>query len=117
MDAAVQCNLAIADTCIQTDKITAALKSLDAVASLDKIQSVSYEMYGLCMEKEQAFDDAVKYYESAWLLSKGSPSVAYRLAYNYMKANKYQDAILMCQAALNEWPTFNKLKNEVLYKA
>ena len=69
------------------------------------------------MEKEQAFDDAVKYYESAWLLSKGSPSVAYRLAYNYMKANKYQDAILMCQAALNEWPTFNKLKNEVLYKA
>lgn len=41
------------------------------------------------MEKEQAFDDAVKYYESAWLLSKGSPSVAYRLAYNYMKANKY----------------------------
>lgn len=41
------------------------------------------------MEKEASYEDAVKYYESAWLLSKGSPSVAYRLAYNYMKADKF----------------------------
>lgn len=59
------------------------------MAALDKIQTISYELYGLCMEKEASYEDAVKYYESAWLLSKGSPSVAYRLAYNYMKADKF----------------------------
>ncbi|CAL6058153.1 Conserved_hypothetical protein [Hexamita inflata] len=117
VDASVQCNLALADQYVCIGKITNALRSLDCVAALDKIQAVSYELYGLCMEKESSYDDAVKYYESAWLLSKGSPSVAYRLAYNYMKANKYQDAILMCQAALNEWPSFMKLKKEVLYQA
>ena len=52
------------------------------------------------MEKESAFGDAVRYYESAWLLSHGSPSVAYRLAFNYMKASRFTDAVLMCQAAL-----------------
>lgn len=48
------------------------------------------------MEKEAAYEDAVRYYESAWLLSRGSPSVAYRLAYNYVKAERYEDAALMC---------------------
>lgn len=117
LDAAVQCNLALADQYLTIGKITNALRSLDAVAALDKIQTVSYELYGLCMEKESAFEDAVRYYESAWLLSRGSPSVAYRLAYNYMKAAKYGDAVLMCQTALAEWPQFMRLRKEVLYAA
>ncbi|KAH0577741.1 hypothetical protein SS50377_21095 [Spironucleus salmonicida] len=117
LDAAVQCNLALADQYIQIGKIANALKCLDGVASLDKIQTISYELYGLCQEKEAAYGNAVSYYESAWLLSHGSPSVAYRLAYNYMKAQKYAEAILMCQNALSEYPGFNKLKKEVLYKA
>ena len=37
IDAAVQCNLALADQYVQIGKITNAVKALDGVANLDKI--------------------------------------------------------------------------------
>ncbi|CAL6060904.1 Conserved_hypothetical protein [Hexamita inflata] len=117
VDASAQCSMALADQYMMIGKIANALSSLDEVLKLDKCQVTVYEMYGICMEKEAAFTDAVKHYETAWILSKGSPSVAYRLAYNYLKANRFRDAVFMCQMALNEWPGFNKLRTEVLFKA
>jgi len=117
IDAAVYANLALADLYIMSGKLSNATKSLDAIAYLDKICCLAYELYGLIMEKEASFTDAAKYYESAWLLSKGGATVAFRLAFNYMKAGRHTDAILMSQMALSEFPDFARLRTDVLWAA
>lgn len=117
LDAAVSANLALADLYITTGKLSNAIKSLEAVSQQDYLNAISYELYGLVMEKEASYNDACKYYESAWLLSRGASTVAFRLAYNYIKSNRYEDAVVMCQLALREWPDFTRLRKEVLYLA
>lgn len=117
LDAAVSANLALADLYITTGKLSNAIKSLEAVSQQDYLNAISYELYGLVMEKEASYNDACKYYESAWLLSRGASTVAFRLAYNYLKSNRYEDAVVMCQLALREWPDFTKLRRDVLYLA
>ena len=117
LDAAVSANLALADLYITTGKLSNAIKSLEAVSHQDHLNAISYELYGLVMEKEASYNDACKYYESAWLLSRGASTVAFRLAYNYIKSNRYEDAVVMCQLALREWSDFARLRKEVLYLA
>lgn len=117
LDAAVSANLALADLYITTGKLSNAIKSLEAISQQDHLNAISYELYGLVMEKEASYNDACKYYESAWLLSRGASTVAFRLAYNYIKSNRYEDAVVMCQLALREWSDYARLRKEVLYLA
>jgi tetratricopeptide repeat protein 21B len=70
------------------------------------------------MEKEQAYADAAANYESAWKLTNCSnPAMGYKLAFNYLKAKRYTDAIDVCHIVIGKFPTYPKIKKEILDKA
>ena len=73
---------------------------------------------GLIKEKEQSYVDAATHYEKAHKLSnKKSPSIGYRLAFNYLKAKRYIDCIAICKEILEYFPNYPKIEKEVLQKA
>lgn len=72
---------------------------------------------GFIMEKEQSYRDAAFNYEMAWLYSNSSnPVIGYKLAFNYMKAKRFVDAIDVAQAILAQFPDYPKVKKEILDK-
>jgi hypothetical protein len=52
---------------------------------------------GVIKEKECSYVDAAVHYERAHkLTNEKSPSIGYRLAFNYLKAKRYIDCINVC---------------------
>lgn len=41
----------------------------------------------------------------------------YRLAFNYLKAKKFVDAIGVCGKVIEKYPNYPKIKKEILQKA
>lgn len=69
------------------------------------------------MEKEQSYRDAASNYELAWHYSaKRNPAIGYKLAFNYMKAKRFVDAIDIATTLLALYPDYPKLKKEILDK-
>ena len=61
---------------------------------LDSSSVEAWEVLGLIYEKERSFVDAAESYERAWELSYfRSPSLGYKLAFNYLKGERYVEAI------------------------
>lgn len=76
------------------------------------------EYTGLIKEKECAYVDAAMHYERAhYLTNERSASIAYRLAFNYLKAKRYTDAICICKKILEYYPDYNMIDKDVLQKA
>jgi tetratricopeptide repeat protein 21B len=76
------------------------------------------EYLGLIDEKKQNFKGAAEHYERAWkLCMQKSPSIGYRLAFNYLKSKKYIECIDICKNILQTYPDFQKIEKEVLSKA
>jgi len=70
------------------------------------------------MEKEQAHKDACMNYEMAWRLTSGNnPIIGYKLAFNYLKAKRYVDAIDVSREVLDKFPEYPKIRKDVLEKA
>ena len=73
---------------------------------------------GLIKEKEQSYVDAAVHYEKAHKLTdQKSPSIGYRLAFNYLKAKRYIECITVCKSIMDVFPNYNKIEKEVLQKA
>ena len=73
---------------------------------------------GFIMEKESSYKDAAQHYEQAWKFSnKANPSVGYRLAFNYMKAKRFTDAIEVCHNILSKYPNCPKIRKDILDKS
>ena len=69
------------------------------------------------MEKEQSYRDAAANYELAWHYSNDSnPVIGFKLAFNYMKAKRYVDAIDITQIILERYPDYPKIRKEILEK-
>ncbi|XP_015756029.1 PREDICTED: tetratricopeptide repeat protein 21B-like [Acropora digitifera] len=78
----------------------------------------AWEYMGYIMEKEQAYKDAAKNYENAWIYgNQSNPTIGYRLAFNFLKAKRYVDAIDVCHKVLSQHPNYPKIKKEILDKA
>ncbi|XP_033124188.1 tetratricopeptide repeat protein 21B-like [Anneissia japonica] len=78
----------------------------------------AYEYMGFIMEKEQSYKDASVNYERAWNFSnKSSPTIGYKLAFNYMKARRYVDAIDICHQVLADNPNYPRMRKDILDKA
>ena len=41
----------------------------------------------------------------------------YRLAFNYLRAHRYVDAMLVCHKILEDYPHYPKIQREILDKA
>lgn len=57
-------------------------------------------------------------YEMAWKFdNQRSPAVGFKLAFNYLKAKRFLDAINICHIVLAVQPDYPKIKKEILDKA
>jgi tetratricopeptide repeat protein 21B len=73
---------------------------------------------GLIKEKERDHVAAAKFYQTAFKMSNNkNASVGFRLAFNYMKAQRYTDTIDVGKQILKVYPDVPRLKDDILAKA
>ncbi|XP_059173967.1 tetratricopeptide repeat protein 21B-like [Physella acuta] len=110
--------LLLADIYVQSGKYDMAGELLKRCLQFNKSCCKAYEYSGFIFEKEQSYKDAANSYENAWKYgNKNNPVIGYKLAFNYMKARRFVDAIDICQHVLNTHPNYPKIRKDILEKA
>ncbi|OCT63545.1 hypothetical protein XELAEV_18044641mg [Xenopus laevis] len=110
--------LLLADIYIQSGKYDMAGELLKRCLRHNRACCKAYEYTGYIMEKEQAYKDAASNYEMAWKYgNQTSPTVGYKLAFNYLKAKRYVDAIDVCHKVLELHPNYPKIRKDILDKS
>ncbi|XP_040296219.1 tetratricopeptide repeat protein 21B [Bufo bufo] len=110
--------LLLADIYIQSGKHDMAGELLKRCLRHNRSCCKAYEYTGYIMEKEQAYKDAASNYELAWKYgNQTNPTVGYKLAFNYLKAKRYVDAIDVCHKVLEVHPTYPKIRKDILDKS
>uniref|UniRef100_A0A6Q2YY18 Tetratricopeptide repeat domain 21B n=1 Tax=Esox lucius TaxID=8010 RepID=A0A6Q2YY18_ESOLU len=110
--------LLLADIYIQSGKYDMASDLLKRCLRHNKSCCKAYEYMGYIMEKEQAFRDAALNYEMAWKYgNQTNPTIGYKLAFNYLKAKRYVDAIDVCHKVLDAHPNYPRMRKDILDKA
>ncbi|XP_007539386.1 tetratricopeptide repeat protein 21B isoform X1 [Erinaceus europaeus] len=110
--------LLLADIYIQSGKYDMAEELLKRCLRHNRSCCKAYEYMGYIMEKEQAYTDAALNYEMAWKHgNQTNPAVGYKLAFNYLKAKRFVDAIDICHQVLEAHPTYPKIRKDILDKA
>mmetsp|Transcript_21379 Transcript_21379/g.35120 ORF Transcript_21379/g.35120 Transcript_21379/m.35120 type:complete len:250 (+) Transcript_21379:99-848(+) len=103
---------------IQNGKNDMAARLCQKCIQTDRSCNKAWERLGHIKEKETAYKDAAENYEWAWKYSKeSSPAIGYKLAFNYLKADRLVDAIDVCNKVLEKYPGYPKIRKEVLNKA
>lgn len=112
------CWLLLSDIYIESGKFDMAMQLIKEVVKYNQSCAKAWEYLGFIMEKEASYKDAAVYYEKAWKLQeKNNLNVAYKLAFNYLKASRYVDAVDVCLDVLAKEPEFPKIRKEILDKA
>ncbi|CAK75605.1 unnamed protein product (macronuclear) [Paramecium tetraurelia] len=107
-----------ADAFISIQKYDQSEEILRKCLKQNKCCAKAEELMGLIKEKEQSYIDASNSYEKAFkLTNQRNPIMGYRLAFNYLKAKRFVDAINICKLILQINPAFPKLQSEILNKA
>ncbi|KAK6970975.1 Tetratricopeptide repeat protein 21B [Biomphalaria glabrata] len=110
--------LLLADIYIQSGKYDMAGELLKKCLQYNKSCCKAYEYTGFIYEKEQSYKDAANSYENAWKYgNKNNPVIGYKLAFNYMKAKRFVDAIDICHHVLSTHPNYPKIRKDILEKA
>jgi tetratricopeptide repeat protein 21B len=110
--------LLLADIYIQSAKYDLACSLCHLAKEHNRSCGKAWEQIGLIYEREQSYRDAAVNYEKAWeFCNQSNPAVGYRLAFNYLKAKRYVEAITVCNVVLEKHPDYPKIRKEVLEKA
>lgn len=110
--------LLLADIYIQSGKYDMAGDLLKRCLRHNKSCCKAYEYMGYIMEKEQSFRDAALNYEMAWKYgNQTNPTIGYKLAFNYLKAKRYVDAIDVCHKVLDAHPNYPRMRKDILDKS
>mmetsp|Transcript_13183 Transcript_13183/g.20530 ORF Transcript_13183/g.20530 Transcript_13183/m.20530 type:complete len:118 (+) Transcript_13183:3631-3984(+) len=106
------------DYYISVNKFDLAEAELKKCLKYNKSNIKAEELMGLIKEKEKAYVDASEHYAHAWEMSnKKNGGVGFRLAFNYIKAERFVDAIDVGKEILKVYPSFPKVQVEVIEKA
>jgi tetratricopeptide repeat protein 21B len=100
----------MADYYISVNKYDLAEAELKKCLKYNKSTVKAEELMGLIKEKEKSYVDAADHYAKAWKMSnKKSGGVGFRLAFNYLKAERYVDAIDVGKDILKVHPNLPKV--------
>lgn len=114
----VKAHLLMADIHIEASKFDQAAESLNAALTLDASCARAYEYLGAIAEREVRYAEAAELYERAWRFeNEASAPVGFKLAFNYLKADRYVQAIDVCQKIMKQFPDYPRLRTDVLDKA
>lgn len=108
----------LADIYLQFKNQTQATECLKICIKYNKSCCKAYEYFGLICEKEQQYQEASSHYSNAWIYcNRNNPSIGYKLAFNFLKTQKYIESIDTCLQVLKSYPKYPKIKKEILDKA
>ena len=117
-DEFVRAWLMLADIFITSGKYDLAQELCKRCLGFDKSCARAWEHMGHIMEKEHSYIDAAEHYQNAWHFQhEASATVGYKLAFNYLKAKKYVDAINVCHKVLKQFPDYPRMRKDILDKA
>ena len=102
--------LLMADYYISVNKFDLAEAELKKVLKYNKSNVKAEELMGLIKEKEKSYVDAAQHYSRAFAMSnRKNAAVGFRLAFNYLKAQRYVDTIDVSKEVLKVQPDFPKV--------
>mmetsp|Transcript_42797 Transcript_42797/g.56541 ORF Transcript_42797/g.56541 Transcript_42797/m.56541 type:complete len:115 (+) Transcript_42797:3676-4020(+) len=108
----------MADYFISVNKFDLAEAELQKVLKHNASNVKAEELMGLIKEKERAYVDAASHYEKAFKMSsRKNEGVGFRLAFNYLKAERYIDCIDISKEVLKVNPNFPGIQSELIDKA
>jgi len=108
----------LADFYIANNKYDLAEEELKKCLKYNKSMVKAEEYMGLIKEKERIYINAAEHYEKAFRMSnKRNPAVGFRLAFNYMKANRFVDAIDVGKDILRIYPDYPKVQSDIIEKS
>lgn len=110
--------LMLVDIHVQGGKYDLAQELCRKCLKYNKSCSKAWEYLGQIMEREQSYRDAAEHYENAWKFeAEASPTIGFRLAFNYLKARRFVDAIDVCHKVLAIQSGYPKIRSDILSKA
>jgi tetratricopeptide repeat protein 21B len=110
--------LMMADHWISVNNYPEAEKELSKVLKHNKSNVKAYEYMGLIKEKEKDHEAAALHYQTAFKMSNNkNAGVGFRLAFNYLKAQRYTDTLDVGKQILKVIPDYPRLKDDLLLKA
>ena len=110
--------LLLADFFISNNKYDLAEEQLIKCLKYNKSMVKAEEYMGLIKEKEKSYVDAADHYLKAFQMSnKKNGAVGFRLAFNYLKANRFVDAIDIAKDILKTYPDYPKVHSDIIVKA
>lgn len=105
----------MADYNISINKYDLAEGELKKCLKYNKSNIKAEELMGLIKEKEKAYVDAADHYKKAWQMSnKKNGGVGFRLAFNYLKADRHVDAIDIGKEILKVYPDYPRVRETII---
>lgn len=110
--------LMLAELNIQADNYAGANEMCAQCLRYNASCGKAEELIGLIKEKENQYDESSTHYQNAWKLSNmASASIGFRLALNYLKANKLVECIQICAAVLKLYPDYPNIREQIMQRA
>ena len=108
----------MADYYISIEEYEAAETELKKCLKFNKSTIKAEELMGLIKEKGKQHHAAAEHYSKAWQMSnKKNGSVGYRLAFNFLKGQRFVDAVDVGKDILKVYPNFPKVQTNIIDKA
>lgn len=102
---------------IEKGRFDVAQDAIRDVLGSNRSSSAAWELMGLVMEKGQDYAKAAACYEKAWRLEfESNASIGYKLAFSHMRSGKYIESINVCEAVLQYFPDYPRIKEDILSK-
>eukprot|EP00656_Telonema_subtile_P017730 TRINITY_DN19551_c0_g1_i2.p1 TRINITY_DN19551_c0_g1~~TRINITY_DN19551_c0_g1_i2.p1 ORF type:complete len:733 (+),score=260.04 TRINITY_DN19551_c0_g1_i2:81-2279(+) len=110
--------LMLAEVYMESGKYDQAQDLCKKCLAFNKSCCKGYDTLGQIFEKEASYSDAADQYAHSWKYSgEASPMVGYKLAFQYLKAKRYVEAIDVCHKVLAIVPDYAKMREDILDKA
>lgn len=110
--------LMLADFFISNNKYDLAEEQLQKCLKHNRSIVKAEEYMGLIKEKEKSYVDAAEHYEKAWRMSNmRNPAVGFRLSFNYMKAQRFVEAVIIGKEILKAFPETTKVQTDIIDKS
>jgi tetratricopeptide repeat protein 21B len=111
-------NLLLAKSYVDKSKYNLAQEICQRCLAHNRSSAQTWEILGLIYEKSSDYEHASECYEKAWKLEfELSAAVGFKLAFSYLKSQRYIDCIDVCETVLTQYPDYPRIREEILKKA
>lgn len=110
--------LLLAEIYMQSEKLDRARDLLTLCLTHNRSCYKAHEHLGTLAERSSLHKEAAICFGMAWTCCGCSnPAYGYKMAHRFLKAKEYIEAIQVCHEVLKKFPTFVKIRTDIMEKA